>query len=204
MTYTLGIPAANLSPAVQQADLATNTDLANTYFGVDHKAYTDAADQGEHKQVTYTAPLAVAPAPAGTKAVLYTQTTGGQSELFYKNAAATYQLTPPGLAVFTPFAQGRFRLQAGTWQQAGGNTGFSGITANGDGNFTLSFSNPITINNAKFLITASSQTGVPANDFGTIGYVDQMLSNSMRVQFVNPASDKKDPAPFGFTVLLWL
>lgn len=204
MTYTLGIPAANLSPAAQQADLATNTDLANAYFGVDHKAFTDATDQGEHKQVTYTAPLTVAPAPAGTKAVLYTQTTGGQSELFYKNAAATYQLTPPGLAVFTPFAQGRFRRTGGSWVQAGGNTGFSGITSNGNGNFTLSFSNPINVSNAKFLITGASNQGVAANDFGTIGYVDQMLTNTMRVQFVNPASDKKDPAPFGFTVLLWL
>ena len=94
MTYTLGIPDANQSPATQQAPLQTNTNLVDQYFGVDHVRYTAATDQGEHLKVTLTDvqpdPVLLAP-----KSQLYSKAVSGPTDqqLFFANQAGVQQLS---------------------------------------------------------------------------------------------------------------
>lgn len=94
MTYTLGIPDFNQSPATQQAPLQTNTNLVDQYFGVDHVRYTAATDQGEHLKVTLTNvqpdPVLVAP-----KSQLYSKAVSGPADqqLFFANQAGVQQLS---------------------------------------------------------------------------------------------------------------
>lgn len=94
MTYTLGIPDANQSPATQQAPLQTNTNLVDQYFGVDHVRYTAATDQGEHLKVTLTN---VQPDPAliAPKSQLYSKAVSGPTDqqLFFANQAGVQQLS---------------------------------------------------------------------------------------------------------------
>lgn len=204
MTYTRGIPDAAQSPAVQQSPLQTNTNLVDDYFGVDHNAFSAAADQGEHKQITYTAPLAVAPAPAGTKAALYTETIAGQTQLVYKNATNTYQLTPPGLAVFTPLAQARIRNQGG-WQ-AFNSTGVVAVTNTGPGLFTLELTSAVN-QNTRVLVTGNLANTTPSNiqNTGIIGTVSGFFSGPSRISliFVTATGTPANPPSGGFTILVW-
>lgn len=201
MTYTRGIPDGAQSPATQQVPLQTNTNLVDDYFGVDHNAFSSATAQGEHKQITYTAPLTVPPAPAGTKASLYTETIAGQTQLVFKNAASTYQLTPPGLAVFTPIAQARVIRVAGVWSFTV-SSGFASVTRNAEGQFSLSFSAPQSPNALRYQVT-SSTGNVPGN-FGVTGVVSALNMNGISFYFLNADGAYKDPFPsLGFTVLIW-
>lgn len=109
MTYTLGIPDANQSPATQQAPLQTNTNLVDQFFGVDHVRYTAATDQGEHQKVTLTNvqadPVLVAP-----KSQLYSKAVSGPTDqqLFFANQAGTQQIS--GNAVLPIKAWGTFDI----------------------------------------------------------------------------------------------
>jgi len=205
MTYTRGIPDGAQSPAVQQAPLQTNTNLADDYFGVDHNAFSAASDQGEHKQITYTAPLAVAPAPAGTKAALYTETIAGQTELVYKNAGNTYQLTPPGAAIFTPAARARVRFDGANWILANSTT-FTGVTRTAAGQFTLSAA-PATFltNSSGVLVTSglSQPLPNPLQNTGITATVRQVLPASITLIFVTASGVVADPPTSGFSILVF-
>lgn len=100
-TWNDNIPGPNDPFSQSQGQLQTNLNTLNSVFNVDHVPYTPVnATQGQHKQITFNAPLAPA-APAGTVGLGYTKTvvTSGSSgsELHYRNAAKESQITFSGL-----------------------------------------------------------------------------------------------------------
>lgn len=205
MTFTLNAPNPDDSPAAQQAALSTNTNLINTFFGTDHVPFTDAVNQGEHKQITYTEPLSVAPVPVGTKAALYTATINSETELIYKNSGNTYQLTPPGAATFNPIARARVRKLGGVWVLENSII-FTGVTRASEGEFLFS-APPNTFSAGTVSILATSSLGIvtPGNisNRGIIAVTSDVTSTSIRIVFVTASGVLADPNDFGFSVLVY-
>ena len=207
MTYTLGIPAANLSPAAQQANLATNTDLSNTYFGVDHIAFTAAADQGEHAKVTFNN-VQADPALAAPKAQLYTKTVAGNQQLFFANAAGTQQISAGPAGTLIPFAQCRaVPVTPGSSYTVTNSTNISSVVrATGSGWIAaiVTLGSPVAnVNTARVLVTPYAETG------GTPFYQPIFVSpawfapNVLRITFWALTGATSEAPNQGFTLLIW-
>lgn len=101
-TWNDNIPGPNDPFSQSQGQLQTNLNTLNSVFNIDHVPYTPVnATQGQHKQITYNAPLTPS-APAGSVGLEYTKTvsTSGSSgsELHYRNITKESQITFSGLS----------------------------------------------------------------------------------------------------------
>ena len=185
MTYTLGIPDANQSPATQQAPLQTNTNLVDQYFGVDHVRYTAATGQGEHLKVTLTNvqpdPVLVAP-----KSQLYSKAVSGPADqqLFFANQAGVQQLS--GNAVQPIKAWGVFTITAVTspqpttyptqlLQPSFNVQSITGAPAD-DGNFwVVTMQNALPSTNYVVIATAQAKPGVQGNNGQGYGMIYEKI-----------------------------
>ena len=207
MTYTLGIPAANLSPAAQQADLATNTDLANTFFGVDHVAFTAAADQGEHAKVTFNN-VQADPALAAPKAQLYTKTVAGNLQLFFANAAGTQQISAGPAGTLIPFAQCRAVPAGGNAYTVSSSTNINSIVRATGSGFIVAIvtlgSAVADINTARVLVTVNAQTtgGTPAY-IPVVANPIWVSPTVLRIGFWGLDGSPINAPNQGFTLLIW-
>lgn len=207
MTYTLGIPAGNLSPAAQQADLATNTDLANTYFGVDHVAYTAAADQGEHAKVTFNN-VQADPALAAPKAQLYTKTVAGNQQLFFANAGGTQQISAGAAGTLIPFAQCRARPAGGNNYTVSSSTNVSSVVRITGSKFIAAAvtlgSGVADVNTARVLVTVNAQTTGASPPYIPIVANPIWISPTvLRIGFWGLDGDPIQAPNQGFTLLIW-
>ena len=206
MTYTLGIPAANLSPAAQQADLATNSDLANTFFGVDHVAYTAAADQGEHVKVTFNN-VQADPALAAPKAQLYTKTVAGNQQLFFANAGGTQQISAGAAGTLIPFAQCRAVPAGSNNYTVSSSTNVNSVVRSTGAGWiaaVVTLGSPVAdVNTARVLVTPYAETG------GTPFYQPIFASpawfapNVLRITFWDLTGATSEAPNQGFTLLIW-
>lgn len=207
MTYTLGIPAANLSPAAQQADLATNTDLANTFFGVDHVAYTAAADQGEHAKVTFNN-VQADPALAAPKAQLYTKTVAGNQQLFFANAGGTQQISAGAAGTLIPFAQCRARPASGNNYTVSNATNINSVVRATGSGFIVAVvtlgSGVADVDTARVLVTVNAQTtgGTPAY-IPIVANPVWISPNVLRITFFGLDGAPINAPNQGFTLLIW-
>lgn len=207
MTYTLGIPAANLSPAAQQADLATNSDLANTFFGVDHVAYTAAADQGEHAKVTFNN-VQADPALAAPKAQLYTKTVAGNQQLFFANAGGTQQISAGAAGTLIPFAQCRARPASGNNYTVSNATNINSVVQATGSGFIVAVvtlgSGVADVDTARVLVTVNAQTtgGTPAY-IPIVANPVWISPNVLRITFFGLDGAPINAPNQGFTLLIW-
>ena len=207
MTYTLGIPAANLSPAAQQADLATNSDLANTFFGVDHVAYTAAADQGEHAKVTFNN-VQADPALAAPKAQLYTKTVAGNQQLFFANAGGTQQISAGAAGTLIPFAQCRARPASGNNYTVSNATNINSVVRATGSGFIVAVvtlgSGVADVDTARVLVTVNAQTtgGTPAY-IPIVANPVWISPNVLRITFFGLDGAPINAPNQGFTLLIW-
>jgi hypothetical protein len=144
--YNPNIPQANDLISVSQGQLLNNFSQANVVIAKDHYAFDDTLNgkEGLHQQVTFPSVKASDPTIVSPKGILYTKTSGGDSQLFYENATAVTQLS--GL---NPVGNIQFR-----W-------GLS--TANPS---TVTFSTPFP--NSCLVVVVSSSNGT-SNQVGTSG-----------------------------------
>lgn len=93
--YNPNIPQASDLISVSQGQLLNNFSQANVVIARDHYAFDDttAGDQGLHKHVTFPAVKASDPTIVSPEGILYTKTSGSNSELFFENSTAVTQLT---------------------------------------------------------------------------------------------------------------
>lgn len=206
MTYTLGIPAANLSPAAQQADLATNSDLANTFFGIDHVAYTAAADQGEHVKVTFNN-VQADPVIAAPKAQLYTKTVAGNQQLFFANAGGTQQISAGPAGTLIPFAQCRARPAGGNNYTVSNSTNIKSVVRATGSNFIVAVvtlgSGVADTDTARALVTVQAATGGIPVYKPIIANPVWIATNVLRIAFWDKDGEPAEAPIQGFTLLIW-
>lgn len=146
--FNPNIPQANDLISVSQGQLLNNFSQANVVIAKDHYAFDDTlnGNEGLHKQVTFPAVKASDPTIVSPEGILYTKTSGGNSQLFYENSTTVTQLT--GL---NPVGNIQFR-----WGLA--NCGTPGTTIN----FTTPFPN-----SCLSIVVSSAETS--NFTFGTVG-----------------------------------
>lgn len=92
-TYSPNIPQPGDFPSQSQDQILQNYQYLNVFGARDHymPANSGTANTGSHKQVTLS--NIAAPGFAGGNSVLFANTDGTNSQLFFQNAAGTVQLT---------------------------------------------------------------------------------------------------------------
>ncbi|HAM53730.1 MAG TPA: hypothetical protein DCP92_24690 [Nitrospiraceae bacterium] len=162
ISYNTGIPAGPHNPSADQPLMLVNTNAINQYVAVDHVAFnvSGSAVSGQHKQVTFNAPLGSDPNLATPIGSLYTKAslTTSTSDLYWQNgalAANVARLTGGGIT-------------AACWCQFNG-TSASPITPNesynmgsgasitnpSTGNYTLTFARNFATTNYAIQVTPS-------------------------------------------------
>lgn len=92
-TFTNSIPAASNLPSQDQPLMLGNNQYLQSFGSRDHQFTTSTANgnDGIHKQVTLG--NEAAPGFSGGNSVVYANTDGSNSQLFFQNAAISAQLT---------------------------------------------------------------------------------------------------------------
>ena len=173
MTYNRDIPAANDLISVSQGQIQGNfqtIDSGTTGTGVgfsrNHVTMTDATNGGLHERVDFYENVS-APSITGFVSSLYPRSTGGASQLFFKNGVAEYQVSGPITAASTGVAPifGGFKFAWGIQSVSNGAT----ITVSG---MTTLYQPQISIDDS------SSTPTVRAYTFNVTGNTFQIRSSS--------------------------
>jgi hypothetical protein len=115
-SYNPSIPQANDLISVSQGQLLNNFSQANVVIAADHYAFDDtlSGNEGLHKQVTFPVVKASDPTIVSPEGILYTKTSGGNSQLFYENSTAVTQLTGLNPSTNVQFRWGIININSGS------------------------------------------------------------------------------------------
>lgn len=193
MTYDPNVPDVNNSPAVSQPKLLINSGQLDTVFNVDHYKFSDSSgDAGKHRKVTFfrQSQGTIDNLTVGADEVAwYSKASGGQTEIFGKNAAGTeYQVTKDG-AIYT----GLRPVAAVNFDES--NTIYSSfnvasVAKQSGQNYIITFTNPITPDNNYFWTVSGMGSNSPSPLPGTgevtpaVNYDDSVKTTAIYVSFL--------------------
>lgn len=125
MSYTTNIPQATDNPStVSRIQFLNNFNAIATVMGINHVDFNDA-NQGKHKFLQMPV-QGGSPSTSATEGSVYTQTTGGKNNLFYREGSSStnYQLTNAFTAAGTGniIIPGGLTLKWGTGSIGAGST----------------------------------------------------------------------------------
>jgi hypothetical protein len=192
MTYNPAIPAANDIISQSQSQIQTNFSQADTAFAVNHTAFSVGANQGFHKKVTLTAPIAD-PGAAAPITTVYSKTVGARTELYYQNdsgaSAASIISSMRAFGVFVP--------QVGPTIVDGFN--FASITRNSTGNYTVSFTRTLPTTN--YGVVALGGMATNFNTGAIIGTTNYLVGSfQILLRSMSAPSGVDDALPISFWV----
>lgn len=100
-TYTLGIPAADHNPSVDQPDMQINNDSIASIIDVDHYGFNDGSNFSGYHDVIRLPPKLADPAAITGIGQIYTKTISGDQQLYYESGNGVVGLlsNPSGISV---------------------------------------------------------------------------------------------------------
>jgi hypothetical protein len=117
MPFNANIPLSTDKLSASQVDLNNNFQAINTWTAVDHIAFANTVQQGEHKRVFFVQQAADIATAGATDAVLYTKAgTGGATNLFYRGPS---NVDPVELTYANTASNGYTMLPSGIMMQWG-------------------------------------------------------------------------------------
>lgn len=87
--FFTAIPASGNNPSVDQPNMQTNNASTSALIGTDHITF-NAANGGQHKQITFNQDASYVPTPPVSPPVLFTNTVAGSPQLFYYSGDAAH------------------------------------------------------------------------------------------------------------------
>ena len=161
VTYNLGIPDADNNPSVDQPNMKVNNDAVNTLFSVEHYGFNNNLG-GQHKKIIFPENnTSVAQTDPASEIVTATGTDTTKSELYFRNANATFPLS--GIK-----AAGAFTVVSGAKGVDLTNYNVASVAKSG-ANFLVTLDTTVTISNiVMVLLTASTNTNLTYSFTGNV------------------------------------
>jgi hypothetical protein len=174
MTYSPTIPTALDALSQSQGDIQTNFAQINTIFQLNHVEFNNAVvgDRGKHKQVNLRA-VALPVTIAGEGALYVFNTGGAREQLRYRRESNGQEF---GL---TEWFGGAVRFNGAGVVLGGSIFNVAAVVRNGAGDYTITFTTPLTSANYIVLITPSC--GLSGSGVATIVGVNAQTAGNCRI-----------------------
>lgn len=202
MSFNAGIPAASDSPGIFPAQNQTNMNRLQTIIGADHQFnLSAAANDGYHNLIHMNVPN---PLPSGSLASigrLYTNSSGGNVQLFYMDDAGNgFQMSPsmPIRASVNFDGQGAVGAQG-----LRSSYNVSSVQKTATGAYTVNFTTAMPNNNYIVHITGMRNISDASIGFvqGSGTYGNSVSTSFVKVQFWGGSGTAKDVVMGNVTIM---